>query len=54
MSLRAQRRFDGAHTIESTFEPEPVRQLKESSDSDLSIGGTGIAAEAIRHGLVDE
>ena len=41
-------------TIERTFKPEAVRQLKETSGSDLSIGGAGIAAEAFRHGLVDE
>jgi dihydrofolate reductase len=41
-------------TIRRTFEPEAVRQLKEISGSDLSIGGAGIAAEAFRHGLVDE
>jgi len=40
--------------IERQFEPEAVRQLKETSGSDLSIGGAGIAAEAFRHGLVDE
>ena len=28
--------------------------VKETSGSDLSIGGAGIAAEAFRHGLVDE
>ena len=36
------------------FEPEAVRALKETSGPDLSIGGAGIAAEAFRHGLVDE
>ncbi|GEK21427.1 dihydrofolate reductase family protein [Cellulomonas xylanilytica] len=41
-------------TIERTFDPEKVRQLKETSGSDLSIGGAGIAVEAFRHGLVDE
>ena len=41
-------------TIKRTFQPEAVRQLKETSDSDLSIGGPTIAAEAFRHGLVDE
>ncbi len=41
-------------TIERTFEPAAVRALKETSGSDLSIGGAGIAAEAFRHGLVDE
>ena len=40
--------------IERQFDPEAVRRLKASSDSDLSIGGPGIAAEAFRHGLVDE
>lgn len=40
--------------IERRFEPETVRRLKETSDSDVSIGGAGIAAEAFRHGLVDE
>jgi dihydrofolate reductase len=40
--------------IERQFDPEAVRRLKEGSDSDLSIGGAGIAAEAFRHGLVDE
>ena len=41
-------------TIERQFEPEAVRRLKETSVADLSIGGAGIAAEAFRHGLVDE
>ncbi|WP_448629876.1 dihydrofolate reductase family protein [Cellulomonas soli] len=40
--------------IEPQFDPEAVRRLKETSDRDLSIGGAGIAAEAFRHGLVDE
>ena len=40
--------------IERQFEPEAVRRLKETSGSDLSIGGAGIATEAFRHGLVDE
>ena len=40
--------------IERQFEPAAVRRLKEDSGSDLSIGGAGIAAEAFRHGLVDE
>ena len=39
---------------ERQFEPEAVRQLKEASSLDLSIGGATIAAEAFRHGLVDE
>jgi dihydrofolate reductase len=40
--------------IEPEFDPEAVRELKESADADLSIGGAGIAAEALRAGLVDE
>ena len=40
--------------IERQFEPEAVRQLKETSSTDLSIGGAAIGAEAFRHGLVDE
>ncbi|MFL6002379.1 MAG: dihydrofolate reductase family protein [Nocardioides sp.] len=40
--------------LERQFEPETVRRLKETTDADLSIGGAGIAAEAFRHGLVDE
>ncbi len=40
--------------LERQFQPEAVRQLKEMSTSDLSIGGATIGAEAFRHGLVDE
>ena len=36
------------------FEPEAVRQLEETSSTDLGIGGAAIGAEAFRHGLVDE
>lgn len=44
----------GRTRIERRFEPEAVRQLTRTSDSDVSIGGAVIAAEAFRHGLVDE
>jgi dihydrofolate reductase len=40
--------------IERDFDPEAVRQLKAAADADLSVGGPGLAAEAIRAGLVDE
>ena len=40
--------------VERQFEPQAVRRLKESSSSDLSIGGAALAVEAFRHGLVDE
>jgi dihydrofolate reductase len=38
--------------IEREFGPEAVRRLKEGGD--VSIGGPGLAAEAIREDLVDE
>lgn len=41
-------------TIERRLDPEAVRRLKEGSDADLSVGGAALAAEAFRHGLVDE
>jgi dihydrofolate reductase len=39
--------------VERTFDPEVVQTMKEKADRDLSIGGAGLAAEAIRAGLVD-
>ncbi|MFZ0015065.1 MAG: dihydrofolate reductase family protein [Acidimicrobiia bacterium] len=39
--------------LERTFDPEVVRIMKDESDRDLSVGGAGLAAEAIRAGLVD-
>jgi dihydrofolate reductase len=40
--------------IESEFDPDNVRELKESAEADLSVGGPHLAAEALRAGLVDE
>ncbi|MFS0701172.1 dihydrofolate reductase family protein [Cellulomonas sp. 179-A 4D5 NHS] len=40
--------------IEREFDPDAVRQLKEESGSDLSVGGATLGPEAFRHGLVDE
>ena len=40
--------------IERAFDPEAVRQLKESASQDISVGGPGLAAEALRAGLVDD
>ena len=40
--------------IERNFDPDTVRQLKASADSDLSVGGPNLAAQAIRAGLVDD
>ena len=38
--------------IEREFDPEAARRLKE--EGEVSVGGPGLAAEAIRTGLVDE
>ena len=40
--------------VEAEFDPEAVRQLKATSDSDLSIGGADLAGQALAAGLVDE
>ena len=40
--------------IERDFDPEAVRQLKESAAADLAVGGPGLAAQALGAGLVDE
>jgi dihydrofolate reductase len=40
--------------IEREFDPEAVRRLKETAGHDITVGGPGLAAEAIRAGLVDE
>ncbi|HEX7263878.1 MAG TPA: dihydrofolate reductase family protein [Candidatus Dormibacteraeota bacterium] len=40
--------------IERKFDPDAVRQMKSRSTHDISVGGPGLAAEAIRAGLVDE
>lgn len=47
------RTADSARTrIESRFDPESVRALKQQGN--VSVGGPGLAAAAIRAGLVDE
>jgi dihydrofolate reductase len=40
--------------IEREFEPDAVRQLKQSSTADISVGGAELAGQAIGAGLVDE
>jgi dihydrofolate reductase len=40
--------------IEQSFDPESIRQLKESVKQDIHIGGAEIAAEAFQSGLIDE
>ena len=52
------RTLDAASTartrIERDFDPDAVRKLKAESDRDLTVGGPGLAAEAIKAGLVDD
>jgi dihydrofolate reductase len=40
--------------IERDFDPDAVRQLKAAAGHDISVGGPGLAAHAIKAGLVDE
>jgi dihydrofolate reductase len=41
-------------TIERTFDPEAIRQLKQNVREDIVIGGPQLAAHAFRCGLIDE
>jgi hypothetical protein len=40
--------------LEHHFDPDPVRELKAETTSDLTIGGANLAARAFEVGLVDE
>jgi dihydrofolate reductase len=40
--------------IEREFDPDAVRRLKATADSDLTVGGADLAAQAIEAGVVDE
>jgi dihydrofolate reductase len=40
--------------IERDFDPEAVRQMKAQAGRDITVGGTELAAQAIKAGLVDE
>jgi riboflavin biosynthesis pyrimidine reductase len=40
--------------IERNFDPEAIRQLKESAEHDILMGGPYLAARAFRAGLIDE
>jgi dihydrofolate reductase len=40
--------------IMRTFDADVVREMKAAASRDLSVGGPGLAARAIRAGLVDE
>ena len=40
--------------LEPVFDPSVIREMKASAGADIGIGGPGLAAHAIRAGLVDE
>jgi dihydrofolate reductase len=40
--------------VERSFDPDAVRTMKDSAAADISIGGPGLAAQAVAAGLVDE
>ena len=40
--------------LERAFDPEAIRQMKADVTRDIAISGPTLAAEALRHGLVDE
>jgi len=40
--------------IERRFDPAAIRRMKEEAVGYISVGGPGLAAQAIRAGLVDE
>ena len=40
--------------IEREFDPDAVAQMKASAEQDIGVGGSDLAAQAIRAGLVDE
>lgn len=40
--------------IEPVFNPEAIRQLKESSSREIGVGGATLAASVLAAGLVDE
>ena len=51
------RTLESVHTsrtqLRSHFNPEEVAQIKADAEGDVTIDGPTLAAEAIRHGLVD-
>jgi dihydrofolate reductase len=53
-STTLQRVSTGKTRIERTFSPDALRQLKATAGQDLTVGGPGLAAHAVRAGLVDE
>ena len=53
-SRTLERVASGRTTIEREFDPAAVRRLKETSGTDLLVGGAELAGAALRAGLVDE
>jgi dihydrofolate reductase len=52
---RTLRSVSSARTrIERDFEPDALRRLKATSESDVTIGGAELAGQALTAGLVDE
>lgn len=41
-------------TLRRNFDPAEVRQLKETSETNLTVDGPTLAAEAFRHDLIDQ
>jgi dihydrofolate reductase len=40
--------------LEESFDPDPVREMKATAAADLTVGGSILAAHALKAGLVDE
>jgi dihydrofolate reductase len=40
--------------IERAFDPEAIRQMKAQAERDIGVGGSDLAGQAIKAGLVDE
>lgn len=51
---RTLQKADWNATIVREVVPEEVRRLKEEPGGDMALGGVGLAAAFLRHGLVDE
>jgi dihydrofolate reductase len=52
---RTLRQGSSARTrIEPVFDPGAVRQMKETADEDISVGGPELAGQAMASGLIDE
>jgi dihydrofolate reductase len=46
--------FTARTRIERDFDPEAVRQMKAIGIRDVTVGGSDLAAQAMKAGLVDE